>query len=409
MSGTVVIAGGGQAGLQTAASLRQNGFSGRIVLAGDEPGLPYQRPPLSKVYLTGQAGTDGIRLRGEDFFTDNAVELLRGERIVAIDRERRTVETASGTGIEYDDLVLALGSRNRELPVPGADLDSVAGLRTVADADLLREALGSVRRVVVVGGGFIGLEFAAAATDAGLSVTVVEALPRVMSRVVTERTSEFFTGVHRSLGVRVVLGAGVRRIVGENGAATGVELDDGSVVPADLVVVGIGVRPNVELAEEAGLAVDDGIVVDGSLRTSDPNIFAIGDCARFPSPHAGRPVRLESVQNAVDQARHVAAGLTGDAGAYDAVPWFWTDQGKVKLQIAGLTDGHDRTVVRGDQSEGKFSVFCYRGDELLGAESIGRATEHMAVRRILTAGAPLSPEQAADVDFDLKGYSKQVV
>ena len=408
MSGAVVIAGGGQAGLQTAVSLRQNGFDGRIVLAGDEPRLPYQRPPLSKVYLTGKAGTDGIRLRGEDFFADNAIELLRGERIVAIDRDKGAVENAAGARIDYEHLVLALGARNRELPVPGAGLRSVVGLRTVADADVLREALASVRDVVVIGAGFIGLEFAAVASDAGVGVTVVEALPRVMSRAVTEQTSEFFADVHRSRGVRVELGSGVRRIVGDQGTAIGVELSDGTFVPADLVVVGIGVLPNVELAEKTGLAVDNGIVVDESLCTSDPRISAIGDCARFPSRHAGRPVRLESVQNAVDQARHVAARLTGDAGAYQAVPWFWTDQGPAKLQIAGLTDGHDRTVVRGDRSEGRFSVFCYRGEDLLGAESVGRAAEHMAVRRILTAGAPLSPAQAADIDFDLKAYSKQV-
>ena len=408
MSGAVVIAGGGQAGLQTAVSLRQNGFDGRIVLAGDEPRLPYQRPPLSKVYLTGKVGTDGIRLRGEDFFADNAIELLRGERIVAIDRDKGAVENAAGARIDYEHLVLALGARNRELPVPGAGLRSVVGLRTVADADVLREALASVRDVVVIGAGFIGLEFAAVASDAGVGVTVVEALPRVMSRAVTEQTSEFFADVHRSRGVRVELGSGVRRIVGDQGTAIGVELSDGTFVPADLVVVGIGVLPNVELAEKTGLAVDNGIVVDESLCTSDPRISAIGDCARFPSRHAGRPVRLESVQNAVDQARHVAARLTGDAGAYQAVPWFWTDQGPAKLQIAGLTDGHDRTVVRGDRSEGRFSVFCYRGEDLLGAESVGRAAEHMAVRRILTAGAPLSPAQAADIDFDLKAYSKQV-
>ncbi|EQD86023.1 FAD-dependent pyridine nucleotide-disulfide oxidoreductase [Saccharopolyspora erythraea D] len=404
----VVIAGGGQAGFQTAASLRQGGFAGRVVLVGDEPVLPYQRPPLSKVYLS-RPGTDGIRLRGAEFFEESEIELLRGECVAGIDRADRSVTTESGTTVGYDHLVLALGSRNRALPVPGADLDGVAGLRTVADADALRAALPSARDVVVIGGGFIGLEFAVAAVDAGAKVTVVEALPRLMSRVVSEPTSEFFAGFHRARGVDLLFGTSVSRIVGEGGAATGVELADGTRIDADLVVAGIGVRPNTELAERAGLSVDDGIVVDETLRTSDPAISAVGDCARFPSPHAGCPVRLESVQNAVDQARHVASRLlTGEDVPYEAVPWFWTDQGAAKLQIAGLVGGHDRRVVRGDRDEGRFTIFCYRGDRLLGAESVGRAVDHMAVRRILTAGAALTPEQASDVDFDLKAHSKSL-
>ncbi|WP_263253835.1 NAD(P)/FAD-dependent oxidoreductase [Saccharopolyspora rosea] len=401
---TVVIAGAGQAGYQTAAGLRQDGFDGRVVLVGDEPGLPYQRPPLSKTYLSGHVTADGVRLRGQEFFADNGIELVTGHRITGIDRAARRVRLDSGD-VDYDHLVLALGACNRPLPVPGADLPGVVGLRTVAEADVLRDRLSSVRDVVVVGAGFIGLEFASVARDAGVAVTVVEAKPRVLSRVVSEPTSEFFARLHSSRGVRLLLGTGVARVLGEE-RATGVETTDGSRIEADLVVVAIGVRPNTELAEQAGLAVDDGVVVDEHLRTCDPAISAIGDCARFPTPHADAPVRLESVQNAIDQARCVSASLTGNARAYAAVPWFWSDQGSAKLQIAGLTTGHDRTIVRGDVDEGRFSVFCYRGKRLLGAESVSRAADHMAVRRLLTAEAPLDPEQAADPSFDLKSYSR---
>jgi 3-phenylpropionate/trans-cinnamate dioxygenase ferredoxin reductase subunit len=406
--GTVVVAGAGQAGYQTVASLRQSGFEGRLVLVGNEPGLPYQRPPLSKAYLSGKAGDEGIRLRAKSFYDENAVELRTPEHITGLDRQQRQVRLDSGESLPYDHLVLALGARNRELPVPGADLDGVVALRTVAEAESLRKAMSSASTVAVIGAGFIGLEFAAAASDAGLSVTVVEALPRVMSRAVSEPTSEFFQNFHESRGVRMVLGVGVSRIVGEQGVAVGVETSDGAVIDADLVVVGVGVRPNVELAEDSGVRVDNGVVVDEWLRTSDPDISAVGDCASFPCRFTEHPVRLESVQNAVDQARCVAHGLTGTPQPYGAVPWFWTDQGAAKLQIAGITDGYDRTVVRGAPAEGKFSVFCYRGDRLLGAESVGRAADHMAVRRILHSGATLDPAKAVDPDFDLKAYGKQV-
>lgn len=405
-TGTVLIAGAGQAGLQTAASLRQSGFGGRVVLVGEEAQLPYQRPPLSKAYLTGKLGTGGIRLRGEEFFAAGDIELRGGERVVEIDRLGRAVRLASGEQLGYDHLVLALGARNRPLPVPGAYQTHVFGLRSVEEADKLRVALVSARRVAVVGAGFIGLEFAAVASEAGLDVTVVEAAPRAMARSVSEPMSEFFAGFHRGRGVRMLFGAGVSRILGEHGFATGLRTETGETIEADLIVVGIGILPETELAEHAGLAVDDGVVVDERLRTSDPAISAIGDCARFPGKSG--PVRLESVQNAVDQARCLAAALTGEDRPYSAVPWFWSDQASVKLQIAGLSHGHDRTVLRGSPEEGAFSVFCFQGDELLAAESVGRASEHMAVRRILGAAAPLSAEQAADPGFDLKSYSRSV-
>ena len=401
-SSTVVIVGSGQAGLQVAVSLRQEGFDGRVVLVGDEPGLPYQRPPLSKAYMTGDADEARLRLRPQAFFTDHTVELLAPERVTAIHRAGRSVALASGRHLAYDHLVLALGARHRPLPVPGADLDGVRYLRTLPHARALRERLADARHVVIVGAGFIGLEFAAVAAAKGVGVVVLEASGRVMGRSVSTVMSEFFTGQHRRQGSVVELGASVARLIGEGGRVVAAETTAGRGVPADLVLVGIGVVPDVELAEAAGLAVSNGIVVDESLGTGDPAISAVGDCAAFPTRFAVGPVRLESVQNAVDHGRCVAARLAGRPFGYDSVPWFWSDQGKLKLQIAGITTGHETTVVRGDPDAGRFSVFCFHRDRLLGVESVNRPGDHMAARRLLVGEAGLTPEQAADESFDLK-------
>ncbi|KAA2261194.1 pyridine nucleotide-disulfide oxidoreductase [Solihabitans fulvus] len=403
----VVIVGAGQAGFQTAASLRQEGFDGRIVLVGDEPHLPYQRPPLSKTYLAGEGGRELVELRPAEFYQDNAIELLTPERIVEIDRTARKVRLESGGLLDYDHLVLALGARNRTLPLPGADLAGVRSLRTLDDADALRAALPSAGRIVVVGGGFIGLEFAVVAGASGAEVTLLEALPRPLARVSSPTVSEFFAEFHRARGVRTVFGAGLDCLVGESGSVTGVRTGEGQEFGADLVVVAVGVLPSVELAEQAGLPTANGILVDERLRTRDPAISAIGDCAAFPTPFAAGQLRLESVQNAVDQARCVAAGLVGRPADYRAVPWFWSDQAEAKLQIAGIITGHDRTVLRGDPATGRFSVFCFDGDRLLGAESVGRAQDHLAVRRLLAAGASLRPDEAGDESFDLKAHAKQ--
>lgn len=406
--GTVLVLGTGQAGFQAAASLREEGFEGRVVLVGDEPGLPYQRPPLSKAYLTGKADANAVRLRPERFFAEHRLELRAGERAARIDRAGRRVALGSGEVLPYDHLVLALGSRNRALPVPGAGLDGVAQLRTLAEAEALRRRLDTVRQAVVVGAGFIGLEFAAVAAARGVRVTVVEAAGRPMARSLSAEMSDFFRGAHERQGVRFAFGAAVVRVVGADGRATAVETAGGRRFPADLVLVGIGVVPNAELAAEAGLAVADGIVVDERLATSDPAISAIGDCARHPHrSHDGTlPVRIESVQNAVDQARCVAARLAGKrpTAPYAAVPWFWSDQGALKLQIAGLATPHDRAVLRGDPAQGAFSVFCYRGGRLLGVESVNRPLDHVLARKMLANGMDIAPERAADPGFDLKGH-----
>ncbi len=402
---TVAIIGAGQGGFQTAASLREDGFDGRIVLIGDEACLPYQRPPLSKSYLAGQSPLAELWLRPRAFYDRDEIDYLAGETVTAIDRPGRRLRLASGREIGCDHIVLATGARYRPLPVPGADLDGVLPLRTLSDADLLRERLSVAREAVVVGAGFIGLEFAAVARGLGLGVHIVELTMQPMGRVVSAEISRFYTRAHRKWNAELLLGTGVARILGAEGRAVAVETSDGRQLPADLVLVCIGVIPNAELAAAAGLATGNGITVDAALATADPAISAIGDCANFPTRFAPAPVRLESVQNCVDQARAVAARLAGKPAAYDRVPWFWSDQRDLKLQIAGLTIGHDHAVVRGDVDSCGFSVFCFRDGRLVGVESVNRPLDHMIARRLLAGEPLLTPDEAADPDFDLKAHA----
>jgi 3-phenylpropionate/trans-cinnamate dioxygenase ferredoxin reductase subunit len=403
----VAIIGAGQAGFQVAASLRDEGFAGRIVLIGDEPALPYQRPPLSKSYLSGQTGADDLWLRPVEFYAKRQIDLIYGDAVTSIGRPARRLELASGVAIAWDHLVLATGARCRPLPVPGAELDGVLDLRTLADADALRQRLGA-RQAVVIGAGFIGLEFASVAIAQGAGVHIIELTHYPMGRVVSTPISRFFTEAHIGWGAGISLGVGVTRILGSGGKVTGIETTDGRVLPADLVLVCVGVIPNTELAREAGLAVDNGVVVDRFLATSDPTIFAIGDCASFPTPFAPGRVRLESVQNAVDQARCVAARIAGHPEPYAKVPWFWSDQGDLKLQIAGLTTGHDRSVIRGDPAARQFSVFCFSADRLIGVESVNRPADHAIARRLLAGQPGLTPEQAADEAYDLRAHARSV-
>jgi 3-phenylpropionate/trans-cinnamate dioxygenase ferredoxin reductase component len=402
LHGPVVIVGAGHAGFQVAASLRQHGFSGPIALLNDEGHLPYQRPPLSKAYLKGTGGPDSLMFRPEKFFLDQKIDLI-SDRAVSIDRGAHKVLLGSGSSLDYGHLVLATGARNRLLDIPNANLEGVRYLRTLDESEALRHRIGSGERVVVIGAGFIGLEFAATARGKGLEVDVVELGTRVMARAVTAEISEFFQSSHTAAGIRIHLGVQVTSIESDGQNVTGVSLSDGRHMPADLVVVGVGVLPNVELAAEAGLPVAAGIVVDEHLLTADPDISAVGDCALYASPRFGGSLRLESVQNAADHARCVAARLTGDAKPYDGLPWFWSDQGPHKLQIAGLTTGYDRVVVRGDRGQGAFSAFCYKSGQLVGIESVNRAGDHMFGRRLLAANGSITPEQAADPAFDLKG------
>lgn len=399
--GAVVIVGAGHAGFQLAASLRQLGFAERIALINDEAHLPYQRPPLSKAYIKGGAGPDSLMFRPEKFYSDQRIDLIQ-DRAAAIDRAARKVKLASGSGLDYGHLVLATGARNRLLDLPNANLPDVRYLRILDESEALRSRIASCRRAVIIGAGFIGLEFAATARIKGLEVDVIELGTRVMARSVTAEVSDYFQERHAEAGVRIHLGVQATAIEGEGGKVTGVSLSDGRHFPADVVVVGVGVLPNVELAAEAGLPVASGIIVNDHLLTSDPDISAIGDCALFASPRFGGSLRVESVQNATDQARCVAARLTGDDKPYDGMPWFWSDQGDDKLQIAGLTTGYDSVVLRGDPAQKAFSAFCYKAGKLLGIESVNRAGDHMFGRRLLGMDRSLEPEKAADQGFDLK-------
>lgn len=380
MAAGVVIVGAGQAGFQCAFSLRADGYSGPVTLIGEEDWLPYQRPPLSKGCLSGRQDLDGIALRPVEFYESNRISLRTGERVSAIDRVGMRVALAGGGEVPYEHLVLATGCRNRMLP----GRERVCYLRTRAEAGLLLERLEAASRVCVIGGGLIGLEVAAAAALHGLEVSVTEVQGRLMARAVGTVMSEYYRALHTHHGVRVRLGTP--------------EAD----WSADVVVAGIGVVPSTELAEAAGLDVANGIVVNEELRTADERLFAIGDCAVYPSRFAGGMTRLESVQNAVDQARAVAAAICGRGKPYAAVPWFWSDQYEAKLQTAGLLAGFDREVVRGDVESGKFSVCYFRGGRFVAMDSVNRPGDHMAARKMLGGRAELTPEEAGDLSFDLK-------
>ena len=402
MAGTLII-GGGQGGYQVAASLREAGYAEPVIIVGNEPVLPYQRPPLSKAYLLGDTTAERLQLRPQSYYDKHAIDLIVGETATGIDRPARRVTFASGKTLSYDHLVLATGARNRALPVPGADADGVLYLRTLAEADGIKERFHAAQSIVVAGAGFIGLELAAVASKFGKQVTVLEALGRCMSRAVSLPISAFYAEAHPAWGVKLRFEARLASIDSAGGRVTGVTTADGRTIPADLVLVGIGIVPETALAQNAGLTLDNGIAVDAQLRTSDPAISAIGDCASFPDAATGTRLRLESVQNAVDQGRYVAQRVVGKTtGGYSAVPWFWSDQRDLKLQMVGLTGGCDRTVLRGDPATRAFSVFCFKGDRLLGIESINRAADHMFGRRLLGAGQSVTPDEAADVSFDFK-------
>ncbi|HZZ60516.1 MAG TPA: FAD-dependent oxidoreductase [Roseiarcus sp.] len=400
----VVIVGAGHAGVQAAASLREDGFDGEIVLISDEQELPYQRPPLSKAFLKGEMDIRGLPLRAEAYFGEQRIDLRLGVAATRIDRALRRVETSDGRAIEYGHLILATGSRHRLLDVSGVDLPGVYKLRTIVDAAAIRERLAPGLRLVVIGAGFIGLEIAATAAGLGADVTVVE-IARLMGRAVSSFLSDFYLKAYGAFGAKFRIGRGVTEIRGR-ARAEAVALTDGEVLPADLVVVGVGVTAEDRLARESGLECANGVVVDALLATSDPAISAIGDCADFPNAALGFRTRLESVQNAVDQGRCVAARIVGRPKPYGALAWFWSDQGDLKLTIAGLSHGVDNWVVRGDPATRAFSMFGFREGRLVVVESVNRAGDHAAAKRILGAGKALTPEQAADAAFDLRALAK---
>ena len=402
MTESVVIVGGGQAGFQVAASLRAGGYAGAVRLIGTEPHPPYQRPPLSKALLLGKMERERLLFRQPAFYEAQAIELRLGETVTGLDRAARSVTVTNGEAVPYETLVLATGTRVRPLPVPGAELAGVVYLRTLDESEDLARRIAAAERVAVIGGGFIGLEVAAAARMLGKPVTVLEAAERLMGRVVAPVISTFYADLHRGRGVELVLDARIARLEGEGGRVRAVAMADGTRHAADLVVVGIGVLPNVELAIAAGLACENGIAVDAHGRTSDPAIFAAGECTRHPNRFAGGWARLESVQNAVDQGKAVAAAILGRPVPYDEVPWFWSDQYEVKLQMVGISTGHDQQVLRGSPASGQFSVCYFHGGRLQAIDSVNRPGDHMTGRKLLTAGTALTPAQAADESIELK-------
>ncbi|TAM12489.1 MAG: pyridine nucleotide-disulfide oxidoreductase [Nevskiaceae bacterium] len=395
------IVGAGQAGAELAKTLRKRGFGGHVLLLGDEPHLPYRRPPLSKAYLAGKAAPDSFVLIREAQLEKERIEYVRGVRVEKIDRATRTLHLSNGQTRHYDKLALTTGGRPRPLPLEGANGDNVFALRRLVDVDRLRPELQAGRRVVIVGGGFIGLEVAAVLGKLGLEVTVLEGLPRVLSRVTGEEMSAFYEHKHRSAGVDLRTGAKLAGFVGAP-RVTAVKLDDGTEIPADVVLVGIGQLPNVELAQDAGVKVDNGIVVDEYAQSSDPDIVAAGDCANFPNRLYGRRLRLESVQNAMDQSRVAAATMMGAREAYDALPWFWSDQYDLKLQMAGLSAGYDAKVVRGKVEDGTFAVFYLKDGVVISADMVNRGPEFGFAKKLIVTRAKPDVQRLADVNVPLK-------
>ncbi|WP_026868359.1 NAD(P)/FAD-dependent oxidoreductase [Hyphomicrobium zavarzinii] len=406
MSGDgVVVVGGGQAGFQTCASLRQEGYAGRIRLVCDELHAPYQRPPLSKGFLTGKTSGDALPLRAESFYAENAIEIVN-DAAAFIHRQACVVELKSGACAAYDHLVLCVGARNRTLQVQNAEAAGIVYIRTLEDAVRAARLLAIAQRAVVIGAGFIGLEFAAIACDSGLDVSVLELSDRPMKRAISQLMSDAFTRYHLSRGVKFRFGHGIAAFESVDGQVSAVVTTTGERLLADMVVVSIGVVPNVDLAAHAGLVTGNGIEVDRFLVTSDPNISAIGDCALFPHPNTNKMIRLESVQNATDQARLVAARISGTPAPYNSVPWFWTEQGAYKLQMAGTIDQCDQFVASGDPCSASFSVFCFRNGQLACVESLNRPADHIAARRVLSAdrNLPTMADTAAS-GFSLKTWN----
>ena len=402
MAAPIVIVGGGQAGLQAAESLRAEGYGGPLLIVGEEPHAPYQRPPLSKEFLTGQMDERQLWIRAPAALERKSIGLVTGRRVAAIDREAQRLTLDDGETLDYAALVLATGARARMLPIPGADLAGVMALRSLDNSRALGAALAGAERVAIVGGGFIGLEIASAARKLGKPVTVFEAADRLMSRAVSPLISKVFAELHESHGVALHFGAKAGAFVGEGGRVTGVAMADGAVQPADLVVVGAGARANDELAAACGLACDNGIIVDDCARTGDPLIVAAGDCTARRQAD-GTLTRLESVQNAAEQGKSAAAALMGRERPFAGPPWFWSDQHGVKLQMVGQSQGYEEVAIRGSVEARKFTAFYFRGGRLTGADSLDSPLDHMRVRKLLEGCPTLTPAQAADESFSLAG------
>jgi len=401
MSAGLVVVGASYAGLQIVASAREHGYDGPITLVGNEVDAPYQRPPLSKGYLTGKVADAALPLRGAKFYADNRIGLRLGVAASAIDRRGRAVVLTDGTRHHFDMLALTTGSRARDLPIPGTQLAGVHTLRSLADARRLAAAMRVAKTAVIIGGGFIGLEVAASLALAGCAVTVLEASDRLLSRAATAELAAFVADAHRAHGVTIVTGVQATRLLGGDGRVAGVECTGDVVYPADMVVLGVGALPNGELAVAAGVACDQAaVIVDHAGRTNEPEVLAAGDCAcirRGPGL-----LRLESIQNATDQGRAAGAALAGKEPGPHAVPWFWSDQYDLKLQMAGLSAGYDQAVVRGRIADGRFAIYYFKAGTLMSVDTVNRPGEHLLARKLLAAPQRVSPAAAADESVDLK-------
>jgi 3-phenylpropionate/trans-cinnamate dioxygenase ferredoxin reductase subunit len=401
MTDTVVIAGAGQAAAQAIITLRHGGFAGDVVLVGEEPYLPYQRPPLSKKFLAGEMELERLYLRPEHFYADNHVDVRLGTRVESIDRAAKTVRL-DGRDHRYDRLILATGSQVRRVPIPGQDAPGVHYLRTIDDVRGIQAGFRAGARMVVVGGGYIGLETAAVAVRAGLDVTVVEIADRVMARVVAPELSRFYLAAHEDAGVKFRLETGVSSIRPAPGGGLHVVCTRGPELPADVVVIGVGILPTTQLAEAAGLECANGIVVDEFCRTSDPAIYAAGDCTLHPNPLLGRRLRLESVHNATEQGKTAALAILGRAEPYAQVPWFWSDQYDLKLQMTGLAEQYTEMVIRGDPANRSFAAFYFAGDRLLATHAVNMPREFMLSKKLIAEGARLDPRAVADATRPFK-------
>jgi 3-phenylpropionate/trans-cinnamate dioxygenase ferredoxin reductase subunit len=397
----IVIAGAGHAAGQLVASLKQQKFAGKIVLIGDEPHLPYQRPPLSKKFLAGELATERLFVKPPSFYDDPQIELRLDTRITKLDRNSKLLSTENGDDIAYDKLILALGSRVRRLSIDGADLDGVHYLRNIADVDRIRDELQRKKHAVIVGAGYIGLEVAAVTRQLGLEVTVVELADRVMSRVVSPEISDFYQIEHTNHGVKLRLSTGITAFRGDK-CIEAVETEDGELIPAEFVIVGVGVLPNTELAVDAGLNVEDGILVNDQCQTNDPSIYAVGDCTRHPNGIYDRQLRLESVHNALEQAKTAVSNICGNEARYSEVPWFWSDQYDLKLQIAGLSTGYDDVVIRGNPADRSFACLYLKDSVLIATDAVNSPKEFVQSKALIASHAELDRDQLTDTDIQLK-------
>ena len=402
MSEHCIIIGASHAAAQLVSSLRQEGWEGKISLIGDEPNLPYHRPPLSKAFFVGEKTEDELLIRAADFYEKNKVDLLLGSRVTVIDRDAKKITLEDGAEISYTKLALTTGARVRKIPFTGSELAGVFYMRDLNDVKQTHKFTGPGKSAVIIGGGYIGLETAASLRKIGMKVTVIEAMSRVLQRVTAPEVSAFYTRVHTEEGVDIRTEAGVDAIVGEK-HVEGVRLADGSTVAADLVIIGVGVIPNIELAEAAGLTIDNGIAVNEFATTNDPDIVAAGDCTNHYNPIYDRKLRLESVQNATDQAKIAAKSICGKPEEYNALPWFWSDQYDLKLQIAGLSQGFDEVIIRGDSEQGRsFAAFYFSEGRFIAVDAINRPKEFMMSKRALTAGQTADPLKLADESIEIK-------